>query len=95
MNPYLPSQGIDVVTDGKFRRRDFRTGFADATRGLAMRTGDMPWHTREGVTTVPGHAWLVTGRLARRTRLTGGEAAHVRSLTAASGQAGRHRDHRR
>ncbi len=73
--------GIDVVTDGEFRRRDFRTGFVDAVDGLTMRTWDMPWHSSEGVTRLPSHTWAVTGRLRQRARLAGGEAAYVRSLT--------------
>ena len=75
--------GVDVVTDGEFRRRDFRTGFVQAVDGLSMRTWDMPWHSAEGVTRVPSHTWVATGRLRQRTRLAADEAAYVRSLTAA------------
>ena len=74
--------GIDVVTDGEFRRRDFRTGFVEAVDGLEMRSWDMPWHGREGVTRLRSHTWVVTGRLRQRGRLAAGEAAYVRSLTA-------------
>jgi hypothetical protein len=48
--------GIDVVTDGEFRRRDFRTGF-DAVDGMTMRSWDMPWHGREGVTKLRSGSW--------------------------------------
>jgi Cobalamin-independent synthase, Catalytic domain len=75
--------GVDVVTDGEFRRRDFRTGFVQAVDGLSMRTWDMPWHSAEGVTSVPSHTWVATGRLRQRTRLAADEAAYVRSLTSA------------
>jgi 5-methyltetrahydropteroyltriglutamate--homocysteine methyltransferase len=74
--------GLDVVTDGEFRRRDFRTGFVEAVDGLQMRSWDMPWHTSEGVTKLLSHTWVVTGRLRQRDRLAAGEAAYVRSLTA-------------
>jgi methionine synthase II (cobalamin-independent) len=47
--------GIDVVTDGEFRRRDFRTGFVDAVDGFTMQTWEMPWHSGEGVTKLPSH----------------------------------------
>jgi 5-methyltetrahydropteroyltriglutamate--homocysteine methyltransferase len=77
------SAGIDVVTDGEFRRRDFRTGFVEAVDGLEMRTWDMPWHTSEGVTKLRSHTWAVTGRLRPRGRLAAGEAAYVRGLTSA------------
>jgi 5-methyltetrahydropteroyltriglutamate--homocysteine methyltransferase len=75
--------GVDVVTDGEFRRRDFRTGFVDAVDGLSMRTWNMPWHSGEGVTRLPSHTWVVTGRLRQRGRLAAGEAAFTRGLTAA------------
>jgi 5-methyltetrahydropteroyltriglutamate--homocysteine methyltransferase len=77
------SAGVDVVTDGEFRRRDFRTGFVEAVDGLEMRTWDMPWHTSAGVTKLPSHTWVVTGRLRPTGRLAGGESAFVRSLTTA------------
>jgi 5-methyltetrahydropteroyltriglutamate--homocysteine methyltransferase len=73
--------GIDVVTDGEFRRRDFRTGFVEAVDGLEMRSWDMPWHTSEGVTKLRSHTWVVTRRLRQRGRLAAGEAAYVRGLT--------------
>ena len=74
--------GLDVVTDGEFRRRDFRTGFVEAVDGLERRSWDMPWHTSEGVTKLLSHTWVVTGRLRQRDRLAAGEPAYVRSLTA-------------
>jgi 5-methyltetrahydropteroyltriglutamate--homocysteine methyltransferase len=75
--------GIDVVTDGEFRRRDFRTGFVDAVDGLTMQTWDMPWHSGTGTTRVPSHTWVATARLAQRGRMTARESAYVRSLTSA------------
>ena len=75
--------GVDVVTDGEFRRRDFRTGFVEAVDGLQMRSWDMPWHASDGVTRLRSHTWVVTGRLRQRERLAAGEAAYVRGLTSA------------
>ncbi len=75
--------GIDVVTDREFRRRDFRTGFVEAVDGMEMRSWDMPWQTREGVTKLRSNTWVVTGRLRQRGRLAAGEAAYVRSLVSA------------
>ncbi|HEX4290953.1 MAG TPA: cobalamin-independent methionine synthase II family protein [Trebonia sp.] len=75
--------GIDVVTDGEFRRRDFRTGFVDAVDGFTMSTWDMPWRSGEGVTKVPSHTWVAAGRLRPRGRLAAGEASHLLGLTAA------------
>ena len=73
--------GIGIVTDGEFRRRDFRTGFVDAVDGFTMRTWDMPWRTSEGVKKLPSNTWVVTGRIKQRKRLAGGEAAYVLGLT--------------
>jgi len=73
--------GIDVVTDGEFRRRDFRTGFVDAVDGFTMTTWDMPWRSGRGVTKVPSHTWVAAGRLRPRGRLAGGEAAYLLGLT--------------
>ncbi len=75
--------GIDVITDGEFRRSDFRSGFGQAVDGITMRVFDMPWHTSEGVTKLPSNAYFVTGRIRQRERLAAGEAAYVRSLTSA------------
>jgi 5-methyltetrahydropteroyltriglutamate--homocysteine methyltransferase len=75
--------GIGVVTDGEFRRQDFRTGFVDAVDGLAMQTWDMPWHSGAGTTTVPSHTWVATARLVQKGRIAARESAHVRKLTGA------------
>ena len=75
--------GIDVLTDGEFRRRDFRTGFVDAVDGFPMSTWDMPWRSGDGVTKVPSNTWVATGRLRPRRRLAGDEA-HLLGLTAAA-----------
>jgi len=75
--------GLDVVTDGEFRRRDFRTGFVQAVDGITMRAFDMPWQSSQGVTKLRSNGFFVTGRLRQRERLAAGEAAYVRSLTSA------------
>jgi 5-methyltetrahydropteroyltriglutamate--homocysteine methyltransferase len=75
--------GIGVVTDGEFRRRDFRTGFVDAVDEISMRTFDMPWHTSSRVTKLSSKHFVVTGRLKQRTRLAEGEAAYLQGLTSA------------
>lgn len=73
--------GIGVITDGEFRRRDFRTGFTQAVDGFTMQTWDMPWHSADGVIKIPSHTWIAGSRLKQRTRLAGDEASFVRSLT--------------
>ena len=74
--------GISVVTDGEFRRRDFRSGFAQAVDGIEMGAWDMPWHSAEGTMKLRSIAFTATARLRQRERLAGGEVAFVRSLTA-------------
>ena len=75
--------GIDVVTDGEFRRRDFRTGFVEAVDGLTMQTWDMPWHSGEGTQKIASHTWVATARLRQQGRIAADEYSHVRGLTAA------------
>src|ERR1700722_15291917 len=75
--------GIDVLTDGEFRRRDFRSGFAQAVDGIEMSAWDMPWHSGAGTTRLRSIAFTATARLRQRGRLAGGEVAFVRSLTSA------------
>jgi len=75
--------GIDIVTDGEFRRRDFRAGFVEAVDGISMRTVEMPWHSTGGVATLPSKQFLITARLEQRRRLAEGEAAYLQSLTTA------------
>jgi 5-methyltetrahydropteroyltriglutamate--homocysteine methyltransferase len=75
--------GVDVITDGEFRRRDFRTGFVEAVAGITMRTFDMPWHTSDGVTKLPSKQFVVTGRLSQRRRLAEDEATYLHGLTSA------------
>jgi methionine synthase II (cobalamin-independent) len=75
------ASGISVVTDGEFRRRDFRSGFAQAVDGIEMGAWDMPWHSAEGTTKLKSIAFTATARLKQRERLAGGEVAYVKSLT--------------
>jgi 5-methyltetrahydropteroyltriglutamate--homocysteine methyltransferase len=74
--------GIDVITDGEFRRRDFRTGFVEAVDGIEMRSFDMTWHAAGGGTKLRSNAFVITGRLRQRSRLAAGEASYVKGLTA-------------
>ena len=73
--------GIDVVTDGEFRRRDFRSGFVQAVDGIDMRAWDMPWHSAGGDTKLRSIGFTATGRIRQRERIAGPEVAFARSLT--------------
>ncbi len=72
---------IDILTDGEFRRRDFRAGFADAVEGVEMRTVEMPWKTDGGVVTLPSKQYLITSRIKQVKRMTEGDVAFLRTLT--------------
>jgi 5-methyltetrahydropteroyltriglutamate--homocysteine methyltransferase len=73
--------GLDVFTDGEFRRADFRAGIVDAFDGITAKEFRMPWHGPDGMVKLPGTAYIVSGRLQQRRRITEGEAGFLRSVT--------------
>jgi 5-methyltetrahydropteroyltriglutamate--homocysteine methyltransferase len=73
--------GVDVFTDGEFRRADFRAGIVDAFDGITAKKFQMPWHGPDGMVKLPGTAYIVAGRLQQRRRITEGEAEFLRSVT--------------
>jgi 5-methyltetrahydropteroyltriglutamate--homocysteine methyltransferase len=72
---------IDILTDGEFRRRDFRSGFADAVEGVEMRTVEMPWRSTGGTVTLPSKQYVITGRIKQVKRMTEGDVEFLRTLT--------------
>jgi 5-methyltetrahydropteroyltriglutamate--homocysteine methyltransferase len=77
------NSGIDIITDGEFRRLDFRAGFVDAVEGISTQVVDMPWRTSEGMATIPSKQFLVTERLKQKRRLTEGDVPFLQTLTTA------------
>ena len=75
--------GIDVITDGEFRRADFRAGFVDAVAGIEVRMVERPWQSDGGVATLPSRQYVVAGRLQQQRRLTEGDVPYLQSLTSA------------
>jgi 5-methyltetrahydropteroyltriglutamate--homocysteine methyltransferase len=75
--------GIDIVTDGEFRRRDFRAGFADSFEGISSQMVEMPWKGPEGTVTLPSRQFVIDGRLKQMHRPTDGDVAYLRTLTTA------------
>ncbi len=73
--------GIDVLTDGEFRRSDFRAGFADAVDGMHTDEGGSVWHSAEGDKKIPVKVWYVDGKLHQRRRLTEREVGFLRANT--------------
>lgn len=41
--------GVDVFTNGEFRRSDFRAGIVDAFEGITAWEFEMPWHGPDGM----------------------------------------------
>ncbi|MGD0553871.1 MAG: hypothetical protein ABSA93_02710 [Streptosporangiaceae bacterium] len=58
--------GLDLFTDGGFRRRDFWSVYADAFSGFTPRAGE----------------YVVSARVEQQRRMTEGEAEFLRSVTA-------------
>ena len=71
--------GIDVVTDGDFRRETFMSDFPDAVEGFVPEHVEATWQGRGGATTeARATRILVGGRLRQHRRLTGDQAAFMR-----------------
>jgi len=75
--------GIDVLTDGEFRRSDFRAGLADAVEGMLTTTGSSVWHSAEGDKAIPVKFWHVAAKLQQKRRITEHEATFLRRSTSA------------
>jgi 5-methyltetrahydropteroyltriglutamate--homocysteine methyltransferase len=73
--------GIDVITDGEFRRHDFRAGFVDAFEGITGKMVEMPWRGAGGTTVLPSLQFKITGPLEQLRRVTEGDVAYLRTLT--------------
>ena len=70
--------GIDVVTDGEFRRFSFMSDLADAVEGFVPDAEGSAWHGPDGVERRPGGFAPVIGRkLQQRRRLAAHEAAFL------------------
>lgn len=66
--------GIDVVTDGEFRREEFRAGFAAAVSNLAEEEFDLPWRGAEGTVLVRSRRWRVVGPVRQSAPIAADEA---------------------
>ncbi len=73
--------GLEIFTDGEFRRRDFRSGIVDAFEGFTAEEAGMPWRGPDGTVTLPGVQYIVTERLNQRRRTAEDEAGFLRTLT--------------
>ena len=70
--------GIDVFTDGEYRRLDYRSDFAEAVDGMVTAEAAWDWRGPGGVDLQPNPAWVVEARLQQRRRLTAHESGFLR-----------------
>src|SRR5436190_9459902 len=72
--------GMDVVTDGEFRRFTFFDQFTAALEGVTHQEGEaVPFHSEPGKVDIDFHSPVcVTGRVKRRRMLTLEEFAYAR-----------------
>ena len=69
--------GIDVFTDGEYRRRDFRTSFADSVDGFVEILNPIDWIGPNPGEVDPTPGWYVGAKLKQHRRLTGHESGFL------------------
>ncbi|HEY7065690.1 MAG TPA: 5-methyltetrahydropteroyltriglutamate--homocysteine S-methyltransferase [Chloroflexota bacterium] len=71
--------GIDVVTDGEFRRFSFMSDLAEAVEGFVPDTEGSAWHGADGIERRPGgFARVIGGKLHQTRRLTAHEVGFLK-----------------
>jgi len=71
--------GLEIFTDGEFRRASWITDVADAVDGFVPQSRSLEWRALSGDREVePSTSNVVGGRLAPRRRLTGDETAFLK-----------------
>ena len=66
--------GLEIFTDGEFRRESWITDMADAVDGFVPQSRTVQWHTPAGdLSPEPSTSQVVGARLKPRRRLTGDE----------------------
>jgi 5-methyltetrahydropteroyltriglutamate--homocysteine methyltransferase len=71
--------GLEIFTDGEFRRASWITDMADAVEGFVPQSRTVEWHSLGGdVQPEPSTSSVVGGRLHARRRLTGLETAFLK-----------------
>ncbi len=70
--------GLDVYTDGEFRRATWLGDMAEAVDGFELASLILHWYGPEGETTEPSTSHVVGAPLRPRRRLTGHESAFLR-----------------
>ena len=71
--------GIDVFTDGEYRRISFRSDFADAVEGVVQAGFGLEWHGRGSATPGAAMAWIAGAKLRQTRRLTAHESSFLKT----------------
>lgn len=72
--------GIDIYTDGEFRRVSFMTGFVDAVDGfMKVEAAALPWKGGTGPSPSTRKAHVVARKLRQRERIADVEEAFLRA----------------
>jgi 5-methyltetrahydropteroyltriglutamate--homocysteine methyltransferase len=75
--------GLQIFTDGEFRRGSWITDMAEAVDGFVAQSGMVEWHTPAGeVAAEASTSSVVGGRLQPRHRLTGAETVFLKQHAA-------------
>lgn len=69
--------GIDVLSDGEYRRRDFRTSFAESVEGFVEILNPIDWIGPKPGDLDPTPGWYVGSKLRQHRRLTAHESAFM------------------
>jgi len=70
--------GIDVFTDGEFRRSDFRSDLAEAVEGMANIQHPLRWFGPQSETMEIADSWMVNGKLVQKRRMTAHESSFLK-----------------
>jgi 5-methyltetrahydropteroyltriglutamate--homocysteine methyltransferase len=71
--------GLEIVTDGELRRRNFMSDFTDAVSGFDLGDAvDRPWDTKEKETPASRVTGIVTSRLKQSRSLTAHETVFLK-----------------
>jgi 5-methyltetrahydropteroyltriglutamate--homocysteine methyltransferase len=71
--------GLEIFTDGEFRRASWITDMAEAVEGFVPQSRSIEWHATDGSNQVEASTSNVVGaRLQPRRRLTGAETAFLK-----------------
>ena len=70
--------GVDVFTDGEFRRSDFRSDLAEAVDGMASIQHPLRWFGPQAETMEAAYSWMVNGKLVQKRRMTAHESSFLK-----------------